>query len=107
MQRIRIISLCLTVAFVMGAVAASASAEAPEFGRCLKTKEGGGTKYTSSKCTVVASGAMENFEWYPAFGESKPLGKAGFTTALKPETIVTLETTTGAKITCNGETSGG
>src|SRR5437870_1645812 len=98
----RIISLCLTVAFLMGAVAASASAEAPEFGRCLKTKEGGGTKYTSSKCTVVASGAMENFEWYPAFGESKPLEKAGFTTALKPETLISLTSILGTKITCKG-----
>jgi hypothetical protein len=107
MRRIRIISLCLTIAFGMGAVAASASAEAPEFGRCLKTKEGGGTKYTSSKCTVVASGAMENFEWYSAVGSAKPLAKAGFTTALKPETLASLTTVAGTKIVCSGETSGG
>src|SRR6478672_6272621 len=107
MRRVRIISLCMTVAFVMGAVAASASAEAPEFGRCLKTKEGGGTKYTTGKCTVVASGEKEIFEWYSAFGSAKPLAKAGFTTALKPETIATLEKKAGAKVTCNGETSGG
>jgi hypothetical protein len=86
---------------------ASASAEAPEFGRCLKTKEGGGTKYTTAKCTVVASGEKEIFEWYPAFGESKPLVKAGFTTKLKPETIATLTTIAGSKIICKGETSGG
>jgi hypothetical protein len=107
MKRIRIICICLTVAVVMGAVAATASAEAPEFGRCLKTKEGGGTKYTSAKCTVVASGEKENFEWYPAFGGGKPLAQAGFTTALKPETFVTLEWKAGSKITCRGETSGG
>jgi hypothetical protein len=107
MKRLRIMSLCLTVALVMGAFAASASAEAPEFGRCLKTKEGGGTKYTSSKCTVVASGEKENFEWYPAFGASKPLEKAGFATKLKPETIATLEAVAGSKIICKGETSGG
>jgi hypothetical protein len=107
MKRIRIIGLCLTIAFVTGAVAASASAEAPEFGRCLKTKEGGGTKYTSSKCTVVASGAMENFEWYSGFGSAKPLAKAGVTTALKPETIAALTTVAGTKITCRRETSGG
>jgi hypothetical protein len=107
MRRIRIISLCLTVAFVMGAVAAGASAEAPSFGRCLKTKEGGGTKYNSAKCTVVAAGEKENFEWYPAFGESKPLEKAGFATALKPETLASLQTIGGTKITCKGETSGG
>jgi hypothetical protein len=107
MKRIRITGICLIVAFVMGAVAASASAEAPEFGRCLKTQVGGGTKYTTAKCTVVASGEKEIFEWYPAFGESKPLEKAGFATKLKPETIATLETIAGSKITCKGETSGG
>ena len=107
MRGIRIIGLCLIVAFVVGAVAASASAEAPSFGRCLKTKEGGGTKYNGAKCTVVAAGEKENFEWFPAFGESKPLEKAGFTTAIKPATIAVLETKSGTKITCLGETSSG
>jgi hypothetical protein len=107
MKRIRITGICLVVVFVMGAVAASASAEAPEFGRCLKTQVGGGTKYTTAKCTVVASGEKEIFEWYSAFGGSKPLEKAGFATKLKPETIATLETIAGSKITCKGETSGG
>jgi hypothetical protein len=107
MRGIRIAGLCLIVVFATGAIVASAWAEAPEFGRCLKTKEGGGTKYTSAKCTVVAAGEKENFEWYPAFGESKPLEKAGFTTTIKPATIVLLETKSGTKITCTGETSGG
>jgi hypothetical protein len=91
----------------MGAVAATASAEAPEFGRCLKTKEGGGTKYTTAKCTIVASGENEIFEWYSAFGSAKPLAKAGFTTKLKPETLVVIETKSGTKFVCKGETSGG
>jgi hypothetical protein len=107
MRGIRIAGVCLIVVFATGAIAASASAEAPSFGRCLKTKEGGGTKYTSAKCTVVAAGEKENFEWFPAFGESKPLEKAGFTTAIKPATIALLETKSGTKITCTGETGGG
>jgi hypothetical protein len=108
MKRVRVMGLCLIAVIAIGAMsAASASAEAPEFGRCLKTKEGGGTKYTTAKCTVVAAGEKEIFEWYSAFGSAKPLEKAGFTTKLKPETIVTLETKAGSKITCKGEASGG
>jgi hypothetical protein len=107
MKRVRVIAVCLTIAFVMGALATSASAAAPEFGRCLKTKEGGGTKYNSAKCTVVASGEKENFEWYPAFGESKPLEKAGFTTALKAETLASLTSILGTKFVCKTEMSGG
>jgi hypothetical protein len=93
--------------FATGAMAATASAEAPEFGRCLKTKDGEGLKYTTAKCTVVASGEKENFEWYSGFGSTRPLEKAGFTTALKPETIATLEVIDGTRIVCRGETSGG
>lgn len=107
MARTRIIGLCLIVAFAMGAVAAGASAQAPSFGRCLKTKEGGGAKYTTAKCTVVASGEKENLEWYPAFGESKPLEKAAFTTAIQPATLAALTTVAGTKIVCRQATSGG
>ena len=47
-----------------------------EYGRCLKTKTGGGTKYSNAGCTSIApAGEKENFEWYPAFGSAKPLGK--------------------------------
>lgn len=106
MRGIWITGLCLIV-FAMGAIAASASAEAPEFGRCLKTKGGEGLKYTTAKCTVVASGEKENFEWYAGFGSTRPLEKAGFTTALEPATIAVLTTVAGTKITCSGETGGG
>jgi hypothetical protein len=107
MRGIRIAGLCLIVVLATGAIAATASAEAPEFGRCLKTKDGEGLKYTTAKCTVVASGEKENFEWYSAFGSTRPLEKAGFTTAIKPATSFLLETEAGTKITCSAETSGG
>jgi hypothetical protein len=101
MMRIRITGLCLVAAFAMSAIVATAASGAnPEYGRCLKTKAGGGTKYTSAKCTVVASGEKENFEWYPAFGGAKPLEKTGFSAALKASTIATLETKSGTKVTC-------
>jgi len=95
MRRIRIVGLCLVAVFAMSAVVAtSASADNPEYGRCLKQKTGK-TKYTTAKCTVVASGEKENFEWIPGPGP-----KAGFTAALKPTTIATLETKAGTKVTC-------
>jgi hypothetical protein len=107
-KRVRVMTFCVIAALAISAVAAAtASAEAPEFGRCLKTKAGGGTKYTTAKCTVVASGEKENFEWSSAFGSAKPLEQAGFTTKLKPETIATLQTIGGTKVTRKGETSGG
>jgi hypothetical protein len=87
--------------FVMGVVAASASAANPEFGRCINTKAGGGIKYDSAKC-ITTGGERENWEWYPAFGGAKPLEKTGFTTTLKPETIATLEFNNGTKFTCKG-----
>jgi hypothetical protein len=106
MRGIWITGLCLIV-FATGAIAASASAEAPEFGRCLKTKDGEGLKYTTAKCTVVASGEKENFEWYSGFGSTRPLEKAGFTTALKQATVAALTTVSGTKIVCFGGTGGG
>jgi hypothetical protein len=95
MRRIRIVGLCLVAVFAMSAVVATgASADNPEYGRCLKQKTGK-TKYTTAKCTVVASGEKENFEWIPGPGP-----KPGFTAALKPTTIATLETKAGTKVTC-------
>jgi hypothetical protein len=95
MRRIRIVGLCLVAVFAMSAVVAgSASAANPEYGRCLKQKTGK-TKYNSAKCTVVAVGEKENFEWVPGPGPNP-----AFTAALKPETIATLETKDGKKVTC-------
>jgi len=94
-MRIRITGLCLLAAFAIGAFgAAGAEAANPEFGRCLKQNTGK-TKYTSSKCTVVASGEKEIYEWVPY-----PLVKPNFSAALKPSTIATLETKAGTKVTC-------
>jgi hypothetical protein len=107
MRGIRITVLCLIVGFIAGTAAASASAEAPSFGRCLKTKDGEGLKYTTAKCTVVATGEKENFEWYSSFGSTRPLEKAGFTTAIEPTTFAALTTVSGTKITCLQESSGG
>jgi hypothetical protein len=104
--------LCLVAAFALGAlVVSSASATAPEFGRCLKQATKSLSNYDSAKCIKQAkedAGTEEeklkkgNYQWFPGPGP-----KNKFTTAIKPETIATLETVGGTKITCKGETSQG
>ena len=60
MRRISIIGACLLAALAISVVAtASASAAAPEFGRCIKKEKGtGGEGYSNAGCTTyVSSGA--------------------------------------------------
>jgi hypothetical protein len=111
MKQIRIAGLCLAAVLAVSMVmAAGASAEAPEFGRCLKAATKSLSNYDSAKCVKTASedlGTEEeklkkgNYQWFPGVVKNK------FTTAIKPTTIATLETVGGTKITCTGETSTG
>ena len=111
MRRIRIAGLCLVAAFVASvAVAATASAAPPEFGRCLKQATKSLSNYDSAKCIKLASEDLGteaeklkkgNYQWFPGVVKNK------FTTKIKPSTIATLETVGGTKITCTGETSSG
>jgi hypothetical protein len=101
-----IVALLLTL---VGAAAPVAFGEtgsgAPEFGRCLKVTTGLGTgTYGSASCT--SAGGSKNYEWYPAFGSSKPLLKTHFTLANKAGFGVFL---TGVKEggSCLGETGSG
>jgi hypothetical protein len=115
MRRIRIVGLCLVAAFAMTAIAAaSASAEAPEYGRCLPHSGG---KYATSSCTTVVAGKALD-EWYPAFGkaangEEKPLGKTHYTSKANESLPIQLEGTGEAlagvktKILCKKEVSRG
>jgi hypothetical protein len=108
MRRIRIAGLCLVAAFVVSVAAtASASAAAPEFGRCVKQtanakKEYSGS-YSDSKCTKAVSEAEKakkgKYEWEPGFG-----AKRGFTTK---GGAATLATKGGKTVTCTSETSTG
>jgi hypothetical protein len=115
MRRIKIAGLCLVAVFAISATAAgTASATRPEFGRCLKIAKGAEKKlnyYDSAKCIKTAGEdagteaeklKKGNFEWFPGPGANNK-----FTSAIKPETIATLETVGGTKITCKGETSAG
>ena len=76
MRRLKVVGLCLTVAFaVMAAVASSASAAAPEYGRCVKLEKNTEKKYEGSYldkgCTKPAGaiekeeGKKNKYEWHP------------------------------------------
>jgi hypothetical protein len=95
--------------------AASASAEPPEYGRCLAHTGG---KWKTSGCTAAAKPGEERFEWYPysgpaANGEEKPVVNKAFTSKSTEGTLIRLEGTGEAnggvktKVFCKGETSSG
>jgi hypothetical protein len=95
MKRMKFVGLLALAAFaVMGVVASSAFASAPEFGRCV-AKAGG--KFATATCTTEKAGANK-FEW-----ESGPGPKNKFNSVIKEKTTATLETVKGTKITCSHE----
>jgi hypothetical protein len=99
MKRIRIVGLCLIAALAMTAItAASASAAAPEYGKCTKVAKGTG-KMSAATCTLEKAGG--SYEWQPL------AGTVTFTTAIKEATLATLETVKKEKVVCKGETSTG
>ena len=93
--RVAVAGLCLTAAFAISLMAvASASAVAPEFGRCVKAKPG---KYHDPGCEKgeVKSGT---FEWEPG------CIKCGFTSE---EGKSTFETVNKQKIVCTSDSDQG
>ena len=111
MTRTRTVGLCLVAVFAITAMmVSSASATAPEFGRCLKQATKSLSNFDSAKCVKLASEdagteaenlKKGNFQWFPGVVNNK------FTTKMNSGTIFVLETIGGTKITCTGETSGG
>ncbi len=69
MRQLRVIGLCLIAAFAISALAvASASAAAPEYGRCIKkTGKPSGEGYSNANCTTHVS-AEGRFTWEPGPG---------------------------------------
>src|SRR5580692_2548045 len=69
MKYLRCLATCLAVVFVAGAVAAvSASAQAPEYGRCEKAPKVGkvyGGEFTNSGCTAKSETKTGKYEWHP------------------------------------------
>jgi hypothetical protein len=89
MGRVRLVGVCLVAAFALGAIAAaSASAAAPEYGRCVKatqvSKKYTG-KYDNAGCTPpkteTEKKAVEKgegkFEWFPGVVKVKQTSKGG------------------------------
>jgi hypothetical protein len=92
MKRLGISGLAVIAGLAALSVAAtSASAEAPEFGRCVKVAKGTG-KYKSGNCTVELAGG--SYEWMPGPGPN-----SHFTLALK-EGYAVFDTVGGVKFTC-------
>ena len=78
MTRLRMIGLCLVAVLAIGAVAAAgASAEAPEYGRCIKKAKTEGAGFSDSNCGT-AVGTEGKYEWLAGPGP-----KAGFTSIEK------------------------
>jgi hypothetical protein len=88
--------LCFVVSISMAViVAASAQAEAPEFGRCLKQTGG---QYENANCTKVAQeAAKQKFEWTSSIINTK------FKAHETLETFYAFETVGTTKLTCKGE----
>jgi hypothetical protein len=99
MKRLTTIAVSIIGVLAMGAVTATgASAEAPEYGRCVKgvAHEGG---FAGPTC--IATDPMDNdgvYEWLPGPGP-KPGFRASFSAKSFTEDAV-LETVKGAKLEC-------
>lgn len=112
MRRIRVVGLCLVAVLATGFAAASASAEAPEFGQCLKIVKGGEktlSLYDSAKCIKHASEDVgteaeklkkAKYEWVPG-------PKAGENSFTRAGGVVTAVDTTGRSLTCQSEEATG
>jgi len=105
--RIRIVVISVVAALASLAVVPAASAEPPEFGRCLKQATKALTNFDSARCVKRANedaGTEEeqlkkgNYGWFPG------VVKRQFTTALAPSTLATFETVTANKLVCTGQT---
>jgi alpha-tubulin suppressor-like RCC1 family protein len=72
----------------------------PEYGRCFEVGVNAGGYDKGCGLFGVPGESKSDFEWYPAFGSSKPLEKPRFTLAASG--AVTLEASSHAKIACAG-----
>src|SRR6478672_9097827 len=107
----RVLRLVIVSAIATGALmTGSASAAAPEFGRCLKQATKSLSNFDSAKCTKSASEdagteaeklKKGNYQWFPGVVNNT------FTTKMNAATIATLETVGGTKLTCTGGTGSG
>jgi hypothetical protein len=106
----KLIGMILGVAAIGMFAAASASASAPEFGRCLKQATKSLSNFDSAKCVKLAGEdagteaeklKKGNYQWFSGVVNNK------FTMSLKAETVLSLETVGGFLLTCKGGTGSG
>ncbi|TMK24508.1 MAG: hypothetical protein E6G62_08115 [Actinobacteria bacterium] len=97
MGRIGTLVCVVVVAATAVTAAGSASAQAPEYGRCLKLMGG---KFRNAGCTTASGPGEEKYEWYPGFSGEKPLIKTGFTERATgtPEMPIQFEGSGGVKV---------
>jgi hypothetical protein len=99
MMRLRTVGVTLVAALAVGsATAATAFAEAPEFGRCAKVAKGTGS-FKSGNCTAALAGG--NWEWLPGPGVNNKFSVA------KTSALWMLERVGGGKIVCTGASGTG
>jgi hypothetical protein len=110
MRGTKSIVMILGVAAIGMFAATSASASAPEFGRCLKQATKSLSNFDNAKCVKLAGEdagteaeklKKGNYQWFSGVVNDK------FTLNIKPETIMGLETVGGFTLTCKGETGNG
>jgi hypothetical protein len=110
MRGIKLIGIILGVAAISLCAATSASASAPEFGRCLKQTTKSLSNFDNAKCVKLAGEdagteaeklKKGNYQWFSGVVKDK------FTMNIKAETIMGLETVGGFTLTCKGETGNG
>jgi hypothetical protein len=98
-KQMRSTGLCLVAALVLSAMAAgSASATAPEYGRCIKKAKAEGKGYTANKCTVAGEGTKAKYEWVAGAEKAKFTSTGG---------IGVLTTVGGSEVECTAEASTG
>jgi hypothetical protein len=101
-MRLKLVGPCLIVALAMSAiVAAAASAEAPEYGRCVKVEKVGKTYaggFTDSKCTKKSETKTGKYEWHPGAEKVQQTSVGG---------LAALEQTNGLGVGCKKEHSTG
>ncbi|HTZ65192.1 MAG TPA: hypothetical protein VMB51_13900 [Solirubrobacteraceae bacterium] len=99
MKRISVLGVGVVAALLLAVAAAgSASAAAPEYGRCLKKAKVEGNGYANSKCTTVGEGKKAKYEWVAGAERAKFTSTGG---------IGVLTTVGGASVECKAESSDG
>jgi hypothetical protein len=98
MRQVRQVLVCLGIAASFAVVAANASAEAPEFGQCVKLRGG---LYADKGCTQEAVGSG-SFQWRPGPGPSD-----GFSESASGSKAFKWQLASNETGTCTGESATG